>query len=154
MLGLASNTAVMIGTPGYMAPEQITGDPVDHRADQFSIGVVFYELLAGTEAFPGDTLPMITHRILNEDHMRLGRLAPDAPPELISIIQQTLKKKPADRFADTETLRSVIARVRRDTSSHGWNVNTVAVSRETPPPTSRALARPVGARTRRSVSRN
>ena len=69
--------------------------------------------------------------------MPLGRLAPDAPPELISIIQQTLKKKPADRFADTETLRSVIARVRRDTSSQGWNVNTVAVSRETPPPTSR-----------------
>ncbi|HZM93585.1 MAG TPA: serine/threonine-protein kinase [Vicinamibacterales bacterium] len=137
MLGLASNTAVMIGTPGYMAPEQITGDPVDHRADQFSIGVVFYELLAGTEAFPGDTLPMITHRILNEDPVPLGRLAPDAPPELISIIQQTLKKKPADRFADTETLRSVIARVRRDTSSQGWNVNTVAVGRETPPPTSR-----------------
>ena len=47
---------------------------------------------------------MITHRILNEDRA-LGRLAPDAPPELISIIQQTLKKKPADRFADTETPR-------------------------------------------------
>jgi hypothetical protein len=137
MLGLASNTSVMIGTPGYMAPEQITGDPVDHRADQFSIGVVFYELLTGTEAFPGDTLPMITHRILNEDPVPLGRLVPDAPSELISIIQQTLKKSPADRFADTEMLRAVIARVRRDTSSQGWNVNTVAVSRETPPPTSR-----------------
>ena len=135
MLGLASNTSVMIGTPGYMAPEQITGDPVDHRADQFSIGVVFYELLAGTEAFPGDTLPMITHRILNEDPVPLGRLAPDAPPELISIIQQTLKKNAADRFPDTESLRAVIARVRRDTSSQGWNINTVAVTRETPPPT-------------------
>ena len=135
MLGLASNTSVMIGTPGYMAPEQITGDPVDHRADQFSIGVVFYELLAGTDAFPGDTLPMITHRILNEEPVPLGRLAPDAPPELISIIQQTLKKNAADRFPDTESLRAVIARVRRDTSSQGWNINTVAVTRETPPPT-------------------
>jgi eukaryotic-like serine/threonine-protein kinase len=134
ILGLASNTAVMIGTPGYMAPEQITGDPVDHRADQFSIGVVFYELLTGTEAFPGDTLPTITHRILNEEPVPLGRLAPDAPAELIAIIQQTLRKNPADRFADTETLRAVVARVRRDTSNQGWNVNAIAATRETPSP--------------------
>jgi serine/threonine protein kinase len=134
MLGLASNTSVMIGTPGYMAPEQITGDPVDHRADQFSIGVVFYELLAGTEAFPGDTIPMITHRILNEEPVPLGRLAPDAPPELITIIQRTLRKNAADRYPDTEALRSVIARVRRDTSNQGWNFNTIPVTRETPSP--------------------
>jgi len=134
MLGLASNTSVMIGTPGYMAPEQITGDPVDHRADQFAIGVVFYELLAGTEAFPGDTLPMITHRILNEDPVPLGRLVPDAPAELIAIIEQTLRKNPADRFADTETLRTVIGRVRRDASSQSWNVNTIVMGRDTPSP--------------------
>ncbi len=134
MLGLASNTSVMIGTPGYMAPEQITGDPVDHRADQFAIGVVFYELLAYTEAFPGDTLPMITHRILNEDPVPLGRLAPDAPPELVNIIHQTLKKNPNDRFADSESLRMAIARVRRDASNQGWNVNTIAVGRDTPSP--------------------
>ena len=64
----------VVGTPGYMAPEQITGDLVDHRADQFAIGVVFYELLAYSEAFPGDTLPMITHRILNEEPVPLDRL--------------------------------------------------------------------------------
>jgi hypothetical protein len=134
MLGLASNTSVMIGTPGYMAPEQITGDPVDHRADQFAIGVVFYELLAYSEAFPGDTLPMITHRILNEEPVPLSRLAPDAPPELIAIIQQSLRKNPGDRFADSEALRVAIARVRRDTSNQAWNLNTVALSRDTPPP--------------------
>ncbi len=135
MLGLASNTTVMIGTPGYMAPEQITGDPVDHRADQFSIGVVFYELLAYTEAFPGDTLPMITHRILNEEPVPLGPLAPDAPPELVAIVQQCLRKSPADRFPDSESLRVAIARVRRDASSHAWNLNaTVALSRDTPSP--------------------
>ncbi|HEU4691912.1 MAG TPA: protein kinase, partial [Vicinamibacterales bacterium] len=132
MLGLASNTSVMIGTPGYMAPEQITGDPVDHRADQFSIGVVFYELLAYSEAFPGDTLPMITHRILNEEPVPLGRLAPDASPELIAIIQQTLRKNPADRFSDSDSLRAAIARVRRDASNQAWN--TIALSRDTPSP--------------------
>ena len=132
MLGRASNTALMIGTPGYMAPEQITGDPVDHRADQFSIGVVFYELLAYTEAFPGDTLPTITHRVLNEDPVPLTRLAPDASPELVAIIQQTLKKNPAERFSDSESLRTAIARVRRETSNQAWNAPTVAAGRDTP----------------------
>ena len=93
---------------------------------------MFYELLAYTEAFPGDTLPMITHRILNEEPVPLGRLAPDAPPELVNIIQQTLKKSPNERFADSESLRMAIARVRRDASSQGWNVNTIAVGRDTP----------------------
>jgi predicted Ser/Thr protein kinase len=135
MLGLASNTSVMIGTPGYMAPEQITGDPVDHRADQFSIGVVFYELLAYSEAFPGDSLPMITHRILNDEPVPLGRLAPDASPELIAIIQQTLEKSPIDRFPDSESLRAAIARVRRDPSNQSWSLSTtVALSRDTPSP--------------------
>jgi len=133
MLGLASNTAVMIGTPGYMAPEQITGDPVDHRADQFAIGVVFYELLAYTEAFPGETLPMITHRILNEEPVALGQLAPDTPPELVAIIQRTLRKHAADRFPDSESLRMAIARVRRDASNHAWNLNPTVINRDTPP---------------------
>jgi hypothetical protein len=133
MLGLASNTAVMIGTPGYMAPEQITGDPVDHRADQFAIGVVFYELLAYTEAFPGETLPMITHRILNEEPVSLNLLAPDTPPELVAIIQRTLRKNAADRFPDSESLRMAIARVRRDASNHAWNLNPTIINRDTPP---------------------
>ena len=135
MLGIASNTSVMIGTPGYMAPEQITGDPVDHRADQFSIGVVFYELLAYTEAFPGDTLPMITHRILTEEPVPLNRLAADAPPALVSIIHQAMRKNSAERFPDCEALRLAIARVRKEySSSAAWNAPTIVVGRDTPPP--------------------
>ena len=76
MMGAASNTTSMIGTPGYMAPEQIEGRPADHRADLFSIGVVFYELLAYTDAFPGETIPTITHRILTEDPVPLTHLFP------------------------------------------------------------------------------
>jgi hypothetical protein len=146
MLGLASNTSVMVGTPGYMAPEQITGEPVDHRADQFSIGVVFYELLAYSEAFPGDTLPMITHRILNDEPVALSHLAPDAPPEVIAIIEQTLRKNPAERFPDSESLRSAIARVRRDTSNQRWNLRTIPPGRDTPAP-------PIGSRGTGSVRR-
>jgi serine/threonine-protein kinase len=148
MLGLASNTSVMIGTPGYMAPEQIIGNDIDHRADQFSIGVVSYELLAQTEAFPGDTLPMITHRILNEEPVPLAVLAPDAPPELVTIIERTLNKNPADRFADTETLRAAIARVRRDASNQAWNAPTIISGRD-PAPSPPTGARGTGSSRRR-----
>jgi serine/threonine-protein kinase len=117
MLGIASNTAVMIGTPGYMAPEQITGEPVDHRSDQFSIGVVFYELLAYTEPFPGDTLPMITHRIVHEEPTPLEQLVPDVNPEIIAIVRQAMRKRSAERFRDAEALRIAIARVRRQYES-------------------------------------
>jgi len=117
MLGIASNTAVMIGTPGYMAPEQITGEPVDHRSDQFSIGVVFYELLAYSEPFPGDTLPMITHRIVHEEPTPLEQLVPEVSPDIIAIVRQAMRKRSAERFKDAETLRIAIARVRRQYES-------------------------------------
>ena len=113
MLGIASNTAVMIGTPGYMAPEQITGEPVDHRSDLFSIGVVLYELLAYAEPFPGDTLPMITHRIVHEEPAPLEQLVPDLSPDIIDIVRQAMRKRSAERFRDADALRIAIARIRR-----------------------------------------
>ncbi len=126
MLGIASNTAVMIGTPGYMAPEQITGDPVDHRSDQFSIGVVLYELLSYTEPFPGDTLPQITHRIVSQEPKPLEQLVPEASPELLAIVAQALKKSSAQRFKDAETMRLAISRARRRYESDAdWDTPTI-----------------------------
>jgi hypothetical protein len=134
MLGIASNTAVMIGTPGYMAPEQITGEPVDHRSDLFSIGVVFYELLAYAEPFPGDTLPMITHRIVHEEPTPLAQLAPDLSHDIIAIVRQAMRKRSAERFKDAETLRIAIARVRRQyESDDDWNRPTMPVGFDTTP---------------------
>jgi hypothetical protein len=117
-----------------MAPEQITGDPVDHRADQFAIGVVFYELLAYAEAFPGDTLPMITHKILTEEPVPLERLAPEVSPDIIAIVVKALKKTAAERYDDSEALRVAISRVRKEFSSNAaWNARTILASRDTPP---------------------
>jgi Protein kinase domain len=136
MLGIASNTSVMIGTPGYMAPEQITGDPIDHRSDQFSIGVVFYELLAYSEPFPGDTLPAITHRILNDQPKPLLGAAPDVTPEVAAIVEQAMKKNIAERFPDTDAMRAAIARVRRQfNSDDSWSgTTTMPISRDITPP--------------------
>jgi len=137
MLGIASNTSVMIGTPGYMAPEQITGEPVDHRSDQFSIGVVFYELLSYTEPFPGDTLPAITHRILNDQPKPLLGVIPDVTHEIAAIVDQALKKNIAERFSDTDAMRSAISRVRRQfNSDDSWNGATLPTGRDITPPVS------------------
>jgi serine/threonine protein kinase len=115
MLGtLASNATALIGTPGYMAPEQILGGTIDFRSDLFSIGVVSYELLSYTEAFPGETLPAITHRILSQDPLPLPQLIADIDPELVAVVERSLKKSAEERFSDAEALRGAISRLRRE----------------------------------------
>ena len=110
---LSKGTA-LIGTPGYMAPEQIRGGTIDRRSDLFSIGVVSYELLSYSEAFPGDSVAAITHRILTEEPVPLRQLLPDMPPELAAIVERALKKDAADRFPDARSLRAAIAQVHRE----------------------------------------
>jgi hypothetical protein len=134
MLGTASHTSMMIGTPGYMAPEQITGDPVDHRSDQFSIGVVFYELLSYTEPFPGDTLPAITHRILTEHPKALLGLAADVTPEVAAIVDQALQKNIADRFVETDAMRSAISRARRQLNVDDSSGHRIPMGHDIAPP--------------------
>jgi len=115
MLGtLASNATALIGTPGYMAPEQILGGTIDFRSDLFSIGVVSYELLSYTEAFPGETLPAITHKILSQDPLPLRQLVADIDPQLVGVVERSLRKSAEERFTDAEALRTAIGRLRRE----------------------------------------
>ncbi len=146
MLGTVSNTRDTIGTPGYMAPEQILGENVDGRADLFSIGVVFYELLAYTDAFPGDTSPAITHRILHKDPVPLPHLVPDLNPEIQPIIERALKKNVDERYPDAEAFRVAVSRARKrfEDDSAPIVAPTVLI-RETPAPT-RTSSGPAGGR--------
>jgi hypothetical protein len=134
MLGTVSHTRDTIGTPGYMAPEQILGEHVDGRADLFSVGVVFYELLAYTDAFPGDTGPAITHRILNKEPVPLPRLVPDLNPEIQPIIERALKKNVDERFPDAESFRIAVSRVRKRFEDDTAQVAPTVLIRETPAP--------------------
>jgi serine/threonine protein kinase len=109
---LGSNATALIGTPGYMAPEQILGGSIDARSDLFSIGVVSYELLSYTDAFPGETIPTITHRILTQEPSPLGQVIPGLPPELIAVIEKAIKKKADERFDDVESFRAAIGSLR------------------------------------------
>ncbi len=135
MLGtLGSKGTALIGTPGYMAPEQVLGGAIDHRSDLFSIGAVCYELLSYTEAFPGDTVPAITHRIINEEPVSIAQLLPDASADLVAIVERGLKKSAADRFPDAEAFREAIARARHQLeSAPGWDVPGKATPFGAPP---------------------
>jgi tetratricopeptide (TPR) repeat protein len=134
MLGtLATNATALIGTPGYMAPEQILGKAIDHRSDLFSIGVVCYELLTYAEAFPGDNVPAITHRILTDEPRPVTQLVPDIHPNLVAIVERGLKKDVEERFPDAESLRAAIARLRRQLETEpGWEATSVAPRGVTP----------------------
>jgi len=74
----------------------------DHRADQFAIGAVMYELIAYAEAFSGNSVPAITHKVLTEPPAPLDRLVPDVAPEIVAIVSRALEKNAADRFAERE----------------------------------------------------
>jgi tetratricopeptide (TPR) repeat protein len=133
MMGtLSPKATALVGTPGYMAPEQILGEALDHRADLFSIGVLGYELLAYSEAFPGETLPTITHRILTQSPVPLAQHVPDLPPDLIAVIDRSLSKNPKDRFEDAETLGAAFARIRRTLESDSSHESAPTVVMERP----------------------
>jgi len=86
------------GSPLYLSPEQILGEPVTAASDIFALGVVLYELLAGRHPFVADLIPAISHNITRKPHAPLTSVRPDLPPALSRIVDRTLKKHPAGRY--------------------------------------------------------
>jgi hypothetical protein len=102
MSGLGTGTmtqmGTIIGTPGYMAPEQVRGEAVDHRTDVFALGVVFYEMLAGSNPFLADAPTTILYRIVHEEPPQLPSGADAAGGTLGAIARKALSKDPNDRY--------------------------------------------------------
>src|SRR5438552_3239750 len=84
---------MVLGTLGYMAPEQVRGLAADHRADIFAFGAVLYEMLSGTRAFQGDTTADTMTAILKEDPPDLPVTERHIPPGLSRVIDRCLEKK-------------------------------------------------------------
>jgi len=94
----------VMGTVGYMSPEQVRGAPADHRSDVFSLGSVLYEMLTGRRAFQRGTAAETLTAILREDPPDLAASAPDVPPGVARIVQHSLEKSPAERFQSARDL--------------------------------------------------
>jgi Tol biopolymer transport system component len=89
---------VVLGTMGYMAPEQVRGKPADKRSDLFSFGTILYEMLSGQRAFRGDTAADTITAILTKEPPDLSQTNRDVPPGLDRIVRHCLEKNPEERF--------------------------------------------------------
>ncbi len=94
----------VLGTVGYMAPEQLKGQTADGRSDIFSFGAVLYEMLAGARAFRGDTAIETMNAILKEDPPELSGSGRPIPPALERIVTHCLEKRPEERFQSARDL--------------------------------------------------
>jgi len=95
---IATGAGVVMGTVGYMAPEQVRGQVADARADIFSFGVVLYEMLSGRRAFQRDTAAETMAAILKEDPLDLSTLDNPPPPALDRLVRHCLERSPEERF--------------------------------------------------------
>jgi serine/threonine-protein kinase len=100
----------VVGTPAYMAPEQVLAQEVDGRADLYSVGVVFYRLLTGTLPFTADTPAGLLHQQINDSPTRLSQHRKDLPEWCEAIVERALAKSPADRFHTAAEFREALAR--------------------------------------------
>src|SRR6478672_10833823 len=117
-----TSAGTVLGTVGYMSPEQVRGQTVDHRSDIFSFGVVLYEMLTGQRAFQGDSAVETMNAILKEDPAPAGNGGQAMPPALDRIVLHCLEKNPEERFQsardvafDIESLSSLSSQALIDT---------------------------------------
>jgi hypothetical protein len=100
-----------MGTPLYMSPEQIRGEKLDHRTDQYSLGVSCYHMFAGQPPFPGKNSVSVAVQHLKEEAKPLSRHRRDLPEAMCQTIHRMIEKKPEDRFATFEDLQDALAQL-------------------------------------------
>jgi eukaryotic-like serine/threonine-protein kinase len=118
-----TSTGMVLGTPRYMSPEQITGQPVDQRSDVFSLGTVLYEMLTQTSLFAGQDVNQIAHNVANAEPAPPSRTNPELPQMLDFIVARALKKDASVRYQDAyemaADLRDVLAEMRGKAPKRG-----------------------------------
>ena len=99
-----TSTGIVLGTPRYMSPEQISGQPVDQRSDIFSLGIVLWEMLTGRRLFSGTEMAQVSHSITYDEHEPPTRVNPDLPAMLDFVVARALKKDAAVRYQDADEM--------------------------------------------------
>ena len=117
-----TKTGMVLGTPSYMSPEQLSGKKVDGRSDLFSLGVMFYQMITGKLPFQGDSMATLMYKIANEAHIEIATLRPDLAkqrPCISEIIDRALEKDPTKRYQNGADMARDIQRCAKQTQSPG-----------------------------------
>jgi serine/threonine protein kinase len=113
---------VILGTPQYMAPEQLRGEKIDGRADLFATGVLLYQLITNEKPFTGNTLASLFLEISNGNYVHIEHLVANIPPRLAHIISKLLEKKPSRRYQSGEELSTALQQVKQELATHDESV--------------------------------
>jgi len=98
-----TRTGVIKGKMNYMSPEQIMGNPIDHRSDLFSMGILLYEMVSGIKFYSGDTGEVI-RKSVQVDHTPLPEVADDLPMGVYSIVEKAIERNPDDRYQSSSEM--------------------------------------------------
>jgi len=123
---LSTEAGLLVGTVGYMAPEQLEGEPVDPRTDLYALGLVMYEMATGRNPFLGQSATSTIANILKEEAPPLKQQNPVAPPELGRILQKCLRKRIDERYVSARDLAVDLAALRRSLEPSGRSSALVA----------------------------
>jgi len=93
-----TQTGLLVGTPAFMSPEQITGRTIDSRSDIFSFGIVLYWMFTGKRPFPGDAITEVAYKVVHAAPQPLSEVDSTLPPDLDDILIRCLAKKPEERY--------------------------------------------------------
>jgi Tol biopolymer transport system component len=141
---VATEAGVVMGTAGYMSPEQVRGKPADHRSDIFSFGTILYEMISGKRAFHGETAADTMSAILKEETPELSETARNVPPGMERIVRHCLEKHPAQRFQSAGDLAFDLEALTEVSSSSSKSGAQKAVQQAATGESSRQLAAAVG----------
>jgi serine/threonine-protein kinase len=115
----------LIGTPGYMAPEQYTGVEIDHRADLFAAGVVFYRMLAGVQPFVG-AMEAVMYKILNEAPTPISQIVPGRlPPGYEELVARAMTKQLGQRFQSATAFRQALKGLPQPQEAGGSDITVI-----------------------------
>lgn len=121
----------VVGSAGYMSPEQIEGQPVDSRSDVFSMGAVLFELVTGRPPFDGDSVTAVMMKIVQDEPAPDVRaIAPDTPPTLAMAIRRALEKAPDDRYADAALMAADLRAVRLEITEQEEQIAAPTITKD------------------------
>ena len=147
-----TGSGIVMGTAGYMSPEQARGKDVDARTDIFSLGAVIYEMVAQRKPFEGETPSDTLAAILKTDPPSLAQLMPETPPELVRIVTKTLRKDREERYQAVKELLIDLRALKQDLEFQAKMGIEHSVAPAKASPTSVASAAPQTSEMRHAIS--